>query len=80
VSILGRIARLEARRACHECRGASQRPLVWYPHEDTQPPVPVCCERCGRELTTLVKVIYEDVHEDGGAGLTSPRSSNRRRT
>lgn len=68
MNLRDRIRRLE-RGAC-SCRDEPLRPLVYYPEPSRlrgrdEPPEAARCERCGRELEVLVRVVYEDA--DRGA-------------
>lgn len=67
MSLKGRVKALERSRAsgCSECLG--KRPVA-VEYEDGPPTVPEFCRRCGREMTLIVHVTWEDSRPPGKTG------------
>jgi hypothetical protein len=65
MSIKDRIRRLEGRgsAACPECRNT--RPAINAVYPEDQEPSPEYCPRCGRSLTIVIRVLYEDLEGEG---------------
>jgi hypothetical protein len=65
MSIKGRVQRLQARLAgaCPECHGKPQAIDAYYPDEGEPAPEPECCSGCGRQLQTVIRVVYDEEGE-----------------
>jgi hypothetical protein len=65
MSTKNRLRRLEdlARGSCSECRGTPAKIHAVYPGKEE--PEPDFCSGCGRSLSVVIRVVYEDVRGEG---------------